>query len=83
MECGRDAAARTAVEGEEDEETEDEREREVGEGITVTVTGGVGVVWRLAFEGLRPVIGCAISGVTEPAAQAFFLFFRRYPLSLS
>lgn len=82
MDCGRDAAARTAVEGEDDEETEDEREREVGEGITVTVTGRGGVlfgVWRSAFEGLRPVIGCAISGVTEPAAQAFFFFSNVIP----
>lgn len=43
MDCRRDAAARTAVEGEEDEETEEEREREVGEGITVT--GVFGVWW--------------------------------------
>lgn len=43
MDCRRDAAARTAVEGEEDEETDDEREREVGEGITVT--GVVFGVW--------------------------------------
>lgn len=66
VDCRRDAAARTAVEGEEDEETEDdEEEREVGEGITVTGGGG----WSLVFEGLRPVIGCVISGVTEPAAR--------------
>lgn len=65
VDCRRDAAARTAVEGEEDEETEDdEEEREVGEGITVTGGG-----WSLVFEGLRPVIGCVISGVTEPAAR--------------
>lgn len=56
MDCRRDAAARTAVEGEEDEETEDEREREVGEGITVT--GVVFGVRCLVVEGLRPVIGC-------------------------
>lgn len=68
VDCRRDAAARTAVEGEEDEETEDdEEEREVGEGITVT--GGGWRVRGLVFEGLRPVIGCVISGVTEPAAR--------------